>query len=143
MTTTPLVTSTASHHVSHAGVHTAGVLGFGSNFFHFQFSAADINCAFFQELFGYVFTLVGDKTKVFAFILDLQMRKKSCVNSKFYWLFQAYTIIKVSALLSLNLLSSIKSRVKKVSSSLVSSKKQEKFTAKNLIYIDASLKQMH
>merc|ERR1719273_2067470 len=71
MTTSPLVTSTASHHVSHVGVHTAGVLGFGSHFFHFQFSAADVNCALFQELFGYVFTLVGDETKVFAFILDL------------------------------------------------------------------------
>lgn len=33
--------------------------------------ATDVNCALFQELFGYVFTLVGDKTKVFAFVLDL------------------------------------------------------------------------
>ena len=75
-TTTPLVTSTASHHVAHVGVHTAGVLWFGSHFFHFQFMAADVNCALFQELFGYVFTLVGDKTKVFALILDLKKRKK-------------------------------------------------------------------
>ena len=38
--------------------------------------AADVNFALFQELFGYVFSLVGDETKVFAFILDLKTRKK-------------------------------------------------------------------